>query len=289
MTTNINTDAIAAAVAQAVTAALSGMVVDTPAPKARVKKTTRKAKAKKAQTGVSFKALQLRLREHKAAGHIAQGVTVRNAIAQGLMTDTGDLGTGVGPVKETKRKPAKGGKGKVAKAAKALKAEGPRYLTSKSRQDFVRAHAWAQGLPAEERSTKALAGAVVNGAPLEAGWAVGPRYAEMFGAEGMVTRERQNGLAEALVEPKKAKGGKKKGRKAQRVAAQVEPQVKAKAERAPEPEYGTEAWIAWARPTDDGAPRRADGTATPKSEWAKRMTLAESGLFDAKQIDAALV
>lgn len=59
-------------------------------------------------------------------------------------------------------------------------------------------------------------------------------------------------------------------------------------ERAPEPEYGTDAWIAWARPTDDGAPRRADGSATPKREWKARMALAESGQFDAKQIDAAV-
>lgn len=64
--------------------------------------------------------------------------------------------------------------------------------------------------------------------------------------------------------------------------------TKAPAERGSEPEYGTEAWIKWARVTDDGAPRRADGSVTPKAEWLARMGLAASGLFDAKQIDAAM-
>lgn len=64
--------------------------------------------------------------------------------------------------------------------------------------------------------------------------------------------------------------------------------AKAKAERAPEPEYGTEAWIAWARPTDPGAPRRADGSVTPKSEWAMRIKLANSALFSRAEIDRAV-
>lgn len=34
------------------------------------------------------------------------------------------------------------------------------------------------------------------------------------------------------------------------------------------------------------APRRADGTITPKSEWALRESLAESGRFDRHEIDA---
>lgn len=71
------------------------------------------------------------------------------------------------------------------------------------------------------------------------------------------------------------------------VVAQVAPQAPArKAERAPEPEFGTEAWIAWAQPAE--GPRRADGTCTPKAEWAKRFALAETGAFDRHEIDRAM-
>jgi len=58
----------------------------------KVAKAPKASKAKKAKAdGVPFKALQLRLREHKVAGAIVAGVSVREAIAQGLMTATGDL------------------------------------------------------------------------------------------------------------------------------------------------------------------------------------------------------
>lgn len=46
-------------------------------------------------TGVPFRELREILKTHKANGAIKPGVTVKDAIAQGLMTDTGALGNGV--------------------------------------------------------------------------------------------------------------------------------------------------------------------------------------------------
>lgn len=133
--------------------------------------------------------------------------------------------------------------------------EGKRCLTSKNRVQFIADHDWATNPHA---STRDLARAVVvDGQPLVGAWEIGPRYREILGG-GAPT------------------------------VAVVEPARKARTERAPEPKYGTKAWIRWARPTDEGAPRRADGSVTPKSEWKARMALADSGKFSAKEIDAAM-
>lgn len=141
-----------------------------PTRKGKKGKKGKEAKKARKPEGIGFKALQLRLREHKAAGLIVPGVSVREALAAGLMDANGNVtGGAVVVAKVEADKPAK-------TARKASK-------------------------------------------------------------------------------------------------------------RAPEPEYGTAEWIAWARPTDDGAPRRADGSVTPKAEWALRMALAESGTFDAAEID----
>lgn len=75
------------------------------------------------------------------------------------------------------------------------------------------------------------------------------------------------------------------GADAPAVVAKAEPKAKAKATRAPEPEFGTEAWIAWARPTEKGAPRRADGSVTPKAEWAIRFGLIAKGKYTPEQVD----
>lgn len=142
-----------------------------------------------------------------------------------------------------------------------------KVLNKTTRPAFVEAHAWAKELPAAERGTSTLVAMVEAGAPLAEGWALPSGTVKAKIAEAKARKEATPQVV-AVVEAAKP---------ARKVS-----------ERAPEPEYGTEAWIAWARPTDEGAPRRADGTAAPKREWAARIALAESGLFDRKQIDAAM-
>ena len=113
------------AIVEAVLAALetTGAVLGTeqPAPR-KAGKAKGKAKGKKAQ-GVPFKQLQLRLREHKTAGTIKPGITVREAIAAGLMTEAGILPDG-SPVPSVDEAPKASKKAKKAKKArKAVVAE----------------------------------------------------------------------------------------------------------------------------------------------------------------------
>jgi hypothetical protein len=92
-------------------------------------------------------------------------------------------------------------------------------------------------------------------------------------AQGLVDDEvRFIGTAPKAA-PKASKKAKAKARKAEveKVAAKVEADAPAKA-----------------RPAGADAPRRADGTITPKSEWALREALAETGKFDRHEIDAAV-
>lgn len=168
------------------------------------------------------------------------------------------VGGGASPAKgrkakaTTTRKPAtRKGKGKAAKA----KAEGPLFLTAGRRKAFIAAHEWAE----DHTSTRRLAElVVVEGMPLVEGWAVGEGYRALFG-------EAKPAKASKKAAPK----AKAKGKKAQRTAAVVTPAAPAKV------------------PAADG-PRRANGTIAPKSEWALREALAETGKFDRHEIDRVL-
>lgn len=138
----------------------------------------------------------------------------------------------------------KGTKGRAAQP----QAPAVRYLSSKSRKDFIKAHGWAE----DHTSTRALAElVVVGGQPLAKGWAVGEGYRSLF----------------ADATPKAAKPAKKASKKgAKRTAAKVEASAPAKV-RAAE------------------GPRDAKGHITPKAQWALRERLAESGKFDRHEID----
>lgn len=220
-----------------IAALAASLTADAPAKVTKpAKGRVKKAKAAKAPEGLGFKAQQLRLREHKAAGVIAKGVTVKDAIAEGLMLADGNL-PGASVVTTT---PEVETTGTVDR--KALKAA-------------LKGHKAAGLIPAGTSVKDAISGGLMD----------------------------ETGALVSLT----TKAAKKAAKKARKAAKAVVAQP-VKAERDPEPEYGTEAWIAWARPTDDGAPRRANGSVTPKSEWARRMELANSGLFDAKQIDKAM-
>lgn len=148
-------------------------------------------------------------------------------------------------------------------------------LTRKTRPAFVKANPQFAG-----QTTGDIQRALLEGASFEGHWTVGPRTVEFF---------ETGAYPESTPKAGKAAKGKKarKAAKATKVVAEVKPEAKAKApaKRATEPEYGTEAWIAWARPTDDGAPRRANGTAAPKAEWALRIALEAAGKFDRHEID----
>lgn len=70
------------------------------------RKATRKQPAKKDKSAPSFGELRQMLRDHKAAGAIPAGVTVRQAIDQGLMTEQGTLpGTTAKKAKKAKAQP----------------------------------------------------------------------------------------------------------------------------------------------------------------------------------------
>ena len=66
-----------------------------------------------------------------------------------------------------------------------------------------------------------------------------------------------------------------KGKKARKVVAEVAPEAPAKAKREVSENHVARV-----------APRRADGTIPPKSEWAMRESLAETGRFDRYEIDS---
>ena len=88
----------------------------------------KKAKAKKAPEGPSFQELRVSLRAHKAAGAIVPGVSVKQAVDQGLMDAQGNL-PGVSKPKAAKAPKAR--KATVAKVsasqpAKVRAADGPR-------------------------------------------------------------------------------------------------------------------------------------------------------------------
>lgn len=156
------------------------------------------------------------------------------------------------------RKPAT----RSTKAAAPKAAAPTRFLTTRSREEFIAAHEWAQA----GMSTKALAEAVLlEGEVLVKGWAIGPRRTEM-----VLTGEA---LVDADVKPaKKARKAKKPVKPAtkapaKKVAAKVEADTPAKAHAS-------------------SGPRDALGHITPKAEWAMREALAETGKFDRHEIDA---
>lgn len=164
---------------------------------------------------------------------------------------------------------------KAAKKATKVESSKVTFVTRKTRPAFVKANPQFSG-----QTTGDIQRALIEGASFEGNWAVGPRTVEFF----------ETGAYPAS-EPKAAKKGKKARKaKAVKVTAEVVEEAPAKAKRTPkaraeEPEYGTDAWIAWARPTDEGAPRRANGTAAPKSEWRLRIDLEFAGQFDRFEVD----
>lgn len=173
----------------------------------------------------------------------------------------------------TKAQKARGTKAKARTAAKAkATAAEPKCVVRKTRAAFV-----AQNPSFAGKTTGDIQRALLEGESFEGNWTVGERTRVFF----------ETGAYPESSPKAKAKKGGKKARKATstKVTAAVKPEAKAKT-RAEEPEYGTDAWIAWARPTDEGAPRRANGTAAPKSEWRKRIDLEASGKFDRHEVDA---
>lgn len=85
----------------AILAHLTGNQVEAPATPALTVPTVvgEVVKVTDETTGVSFRDLRTALKAHKAAGAIRAGITVKEAIAEGLMDEYGNLGTGVSPVK----------------------------------------------------------------------------------------------------------------------------------------------------------------------------------------------
>lgn len=162
------------------------------------------------------------------------------------------------PKASTKAKRSAKGKGKATPTAEV------RYLTRKNRAAFVKAHPWAQGL-----GTNAIAEAVVSGAQTTVkGWAIGNGRTERvttgsFGTPSVGTKTA------AKAAKSSAKKGSKKGAKRTRQVAKVDADAPAKV-----------------RPAD--GPRDAQGRITPRSEWALRESLAETGKFDRFEIDAAV-
>lgn len=142
-------------------------------------------------------------------------------------------------------------KGKKAKATKV--AASTRCLVQANRLDFIADHEWAQ----PGTSTRSLAEQVLlERKPLVGNWMIGPKRAAMILGvdEADLIEQAETPKAVVLAEAKADKPAKRT--KAQRKAAKK---------------------IA-------KAPRRADGTITPKREWALREQLSITG-YDAETID----
>lgn len=143
-------------------------------------------------------------------------------------------------------------KGKKAKKVKAevvgTTIEGKRCLTQANRVAFIADHEWA----ATGTSTRRLAEMVLNeGFECVGNWAIGPRRTEQ------ITGTKPEVVTVTVAKAKADEAAKPKRTKAQRKAAKA---------------IGS-------------APRRANGTISPKCEWEIRETLALSGGLTPAQID----
>jgi len=157
-------------------------------------------------------------------------------------------------VEAPKAAKAKKGGRKARKTAERKPAgttiEGKTCLVMGNRKQFIADHEWAQN----GTSTKDLANAVVNGAPLTGNWALGAGYAGKFGAKGAIVAGAKGNVV---------LGTGKAPKTSTKVVAEAAPEAPAKV-------------------------RRANGTIAPKAEWDLRTRLAAAGL-DPKEVDAAVV
>jgi hypothetical protein len=198
--TQINTAALTAAIAEAVTAAVVGALGEalaTPEPaKAAPKGKRTAAKGKTAVTGVSFKERQVALKALKAEGKAPAGMTVKEAMAAGLLGDAPKAST----------KASIKGKGK-----KAAKPEGTPFPELRARLVALK----AEGL-------------------VPAGMSV--REAQAEGLVDDEVRFIGTAPAKAQAKAPKAKATKPaKGKKAEKVVAEVEADAPAKARPADMP------------------------------------------------------
>lgn len=103
-----------------------GLMTETGALPGKASKPAKKGKAsKKVEEGTPFHTLQLRLREHKAAGLVVPGVSVRQAQAEGLIDEDGNfVGTTPKASKPASKKASKKGS-KTEKVAAKVEADSP--------------------------------------------------------------------------------------------------------------------------------------------------------------------
>jgi len=185
---------------------------------------------------------------------LGEQITALLSALEGNVPNTAKKGSKAGSKASTK-----------AKGTKAAPKGEVRYLTRKNQAAFKRTHKWAQGL-----SVNAIAEAVVAGEQeLTGPWAIGEgRKTKVLTGEFGTPSVGTKSAAKAKKSSAK-KGSKAKGRKGTRQVAKVDANAPAKV-----------------RPAD--GPRDAMGRITPRSEWALRESLAETGKFDRHEIDAAV-
>lgn len=232
-----------------------------PEPAKAATRKGRKGKGRKASTGTTAvvvtlanRELRAALKAHKASGAIKAGLTVGQALEQGLM-----LGDGTLPGKGSKA-----GKGKATEAKAGRPVRTPEQVAAAEAKRQAQFEAF-RGLQAALRAHKE-AGLIRKGITVKEAIAEG-----LIDGTGALLRAEDAAMDAAVGEPTKAeRKAAKKAKKAAKQAAALEADKPARTTVANE------------------APRRADGTITPKVEWADREALAMSGMFDRHQIDAII-
>lgn len=187
------------------------------------------------------------LKAHKVAKRLPWGISVKEALALGLMDDTGAVNKKAAKkaLKAAKAAKASAKTAKVTKvsASKAHKSPSkkakPEGLSFPQLRVALKAHKDAEMLPTGMTVMQALDAGLMD------------RFGNLLvGDETKVTA----------------------------VVADVKPERKAKVSRPTKREVSEE-HVARV------APRRANGTIAPKSEWALREKLADTGQFDRYEID----